>query len=755
MGFASPAVAADKMVTKAPAAEPVQWWYEGFAEVGGRFNLNGPDKTTLGKFYEYRDLRPGVFGNFSFGAHRTGPDPLDIVAWGKNVGWDDQAFGLEFARPGQYYITLGWDETPHVFSKNARTTYSGLGGNVLTTPTYPYPPAVPGTSNFVAANSNTVDVKYRRDTASAAVRWTPTDNWDVNIDYSHMHRKGTQPLNMVTFTPNTATNVTRAPVEVPKPVDDTTQNGNVKGEYAGSTPWGKQFNVALGYGVSVYNNDVGCASVAGYRTPGSPDANCLTVQSPWNAANAANGPFFNRYSLAPDNNAQTFSLSGGVGLPWNSRYMGTVQYSIMRQNETFMTSTINPLVAPATLSASSLNGDARTTLINNVLTTQIMPDLKSTLRYRYYDYHSKHAPVTITGLFANPDTGITAETPLTPTPLNFNKQNASAELVWRSLKWLNTGAAYEWERRSRELNAVNVVTLATGDFDLVTNENAAKVFADANVGSSSTLRTSLRYGERRFDGDYIRIANNNNAFRTVDAQDRKSTIAKASWAIDVTNTVTITPNAGYRYDDYPADGRTTIGINEYKSWNAGGDIAWTVSPLASLYLSYIHDDAHRNVFQRTLPSDLVLDTTDFTDTFIFGGKWTAIPDKLFLNATYAFTRSTSKWSSTCGPGGCNAVLVTAIFPDIHNTNHRVDVQAKYMLDPTLLRNGGFFPKSQAYVKARVLWEKNSNDSWQGVQQMLGLLIDPTNTTTARAVFLATGNPNYDIVVGQIAFGLQW
>ena len=56
MGFASPALAAD-MPTKAPAAEPLPYWYyEGFAEIGYRAYLNDPDKTKLGKFYRYEDL---------------------------------------------------------------------------------------------------------------------------------------------------------------------------------------------------------------------------------------------------------------------------------------------------------------------------------------------------------------------------------------------------------------------------------------------------------------------------------------------------------------------------------------------------------------------------------------------------------------------------------------------------------------------------------------------------------------------------
>ncbi len=751
MGFASPALAADKMVTKAPAVEPIQWWYEGFVEVGGRFNLNSPDKTSLGKFYEYRDLRPGVFGNFYIAAHRN--NPIDVALWGKNVGWDDQAFGFDYAKPGQYYVTLGWDQTPHVFARNARTTYSG--GNVLSTPTYvPFPPTAV-TNAFVNANSRTFDLQYRRDTGSAAVRWTPTDNWDINLDYSHMHREGTQALSALTFAPPAGRGGadTRASIELAKPVDDTTQNGNLKGEYAGSTPWGKPFNLSLGYGFSLYKNNVGCGSVAGFRDPGSPDANCLTFQNPWVAANTALDPLWNRYSLAPDNNAQTLNLSGGVGLPWNSRYMGTFQYSMMRQDETFMASTINPLAPLATLTAASLNGDARTTLFNNVLNTRITQDLKSTLRYRYYDYHSNHSPITgLTNLFANPDTNNTNDAPRTAHPINFNKQNASGELAWRATKWLNVGGAYEWERKLRETSGVDTVTLATGVFDVVTHENAVKAFGDAKW-NWSTVRTSLRYSERRFDGDYIRIANNNNAFRTVDVQDRDSIQGQASWAIEVMPTVTITPVGGFRVDDYKTNGVTNFGINTYETWNAGGDIAWTMNPMASFYVSYMHDDSHRNVYQRTVPSDLVLDTRDNVDTFIVGGKFTAIPDKLFLNANYTFTRSTSKWATTCGPGGCNALTTTVRFPDTHNTNHRVDAWAKYVFDRGTVKAAGL--AGQTFVKARVVWEHNSNDSWQSISQQLGWAVNPADLTMARSVFLGIGSPNYDVVVGMLSFGVKW
>ncbi len=221
----------------------------------------------------------------------------------------------------------------------------------------------------------------------------------------------------------------------------------LKAEYAGSSPWGKPFNVALGYAFSQYNDQVGCGTVAGTIAP-TGGANCLNFQNPWaGGANTAAYPLWNRYGLWPDNQAHTVNLTGGVGLPFNSRYMGTFQYTWMTQDDPFLPSTINPALTAATLPRSSLGGDARTMLANNVLNTQITSDLTSTLRYRYYDYHSNQSPMTTTGLCNRPDSNSSACTvAVTAFPTNFTKQNANGELVYRPWKWLDLGAAYEWEQ---------------------------------------------------------------------------------------------------------------------------------------------------------------------------------------------------------------------------------------------------------------------------------------------------------------------
>jgi hypothetical protein len=93
------------------------------------------------------------------------------------------------------------------------------------------------------------------------------------------------------------------------------------------------------------------------------------------------------------------------------------------------------------------------------------------------------------------------------------------------------------------------------------------------------------------------------------------------------------------------------------------------------------------------------------------------------------------------------------FPDIHNTNHRLDVQEKYVLDDSFIRAAGWTGK--AFVKARMIWEKNSNDSWQSIWDQLGWLVNPADATMARSVFLGTGSPNYTAVLGLVSFGVKW
>src|ERR1700693_811771 len=248
-------------------------WYRGYIEAGGRVFLNDPQRDgirsqggqSLAKFYEYTTLKPGPFLDIYL-ATGTNDGLYRADFWGTNVGYSDQNYWLNLSKAGEQYLTLGWDETPHVYSTSALTLYNGVGTNALTLPAglsnalflaagctrvAGHPPAGAGCGTLtvpraaavqalINANVHRTDIGIRRDTASVEYRYTPAGAWDIRVNYSDMYRSGTQ-IEGVVFSPGTR----GVHSQVPKPVSDSTQNYGASGEYAGTSLWGQKFNVKL------------------------------------------------------------------------------------------------------------------------------------------------------------------------------------------------------------------------------------------------------------------------------------------------------------------------------------------------------------------------------------------------------------------------------------------------------------------------------------------------------------------------------
>ena len=207
------------------------------------------------------------------------------------------------------------------------------------------------------------------------------------------------------------------------------------------------------------------------------------------------------------------------------------------------------------LPAASLNGAINTLLINNVLTTQITPDLKSKLSYRYYDFDNDtpelfFADWVITDV-KTASTTTASYAPVRSLSISYTKQNAGAELNWRPSREWNLGAAYGYERYDWTRADVNV-----------TNENSGKVYVDWKPTSDITARASWLYSVRRYDTyDYLGFVGafqwptaGNTRYSTsyrqfyLDNRDRNK--GQLSLAFDVMPRLTITPTFGWRYDDY-------------------------------------------------------------------------------------------------------------------------------------------------------------------------------------------------------------
>src|SRR5450631_72106 len=369
----SGALAADAdLPVKAPVVVEAPWWTHGFIEFGGRGFVNDPQRdghifqggNSLAKFYEYRDLRPGPFGDF-FAAAGTKDGLYEIDVWGKNVGYNDQRYDAYLSKAGEQYFNFTWDQTPHVYSTSASTLFNtngnaltlanpGIGQQMFTSGGVGWPNSASSAANIALLNTKAAavstiinqnvhptDVGIRRDTAAVDYRYTPNDNWDFRANYSDMRRTGSQ-VDSVLFT---ATN-TGSRVDVAKPVADTTQNFGVNGEYSGTSAWGQKFNAMVGYNGSLYQDDF----------------NNYTVQNPFcvGLTCAGNGNITSplaMMSTPPNNQMNGVSGTFGADLPLKSRYMGTIAYSGMRQNDPFLpfaSTGIPGLTMNNTLPAASL-----------------------------------------------------------------------------------------------------------------------------------------------------------------------------------------------------------------------------------------------------------------------------------------------------------------------------------------------------------------------------------------------------------------
>jgi MtrB/PioB family decaheme-associated outer membrane protein len=752
-----------QLPVKAPtAAEPIPyWWFHGSVEAGGRFFLNNPQRNgatylgqqSLAKFYEYRDLRPGPFGNIwlSTGS-KDGLYQIDLG--GKNIGYDDQSYYLDASKAGQHYFNFGWDQTPHLYSTSAQTPFSGVGTTTLTLPPN-CTSSVAGTGAIVVPCLYQTDLGIRRDTAAFEYRWTPTDAWDIKAAYSHMHRTGTQIDGVSGFV---AISPFIDATQVPRPVADTTQNYGVNGEYAGTSPWGQKMTFKMGYAGSQYTNDF----------------TSYTAQSPFCTGLVCDSPTFSpfiRESTWPSNRADGFNATLAADLPWKSRYVGTVSYTMMRQNDAFIPMTNNP-TAPASLNvlpASSLNGAINTILSNNVVTTKITPELTSKLTYRYYDFQNNTPEIlfagtgpigTSTTAWTSNDQNVATEMAIRSLSMSYTKQNAGAELAWRPSNEWNVGAAYGFERYTWTRQAADA-----------TNQNSAKIFADWKPDDWLTIRSSGYFSDRRYENyDYQsfqgniqfpnRIASDpwyfSPAYRQMTIDNRRRWKANLFADVVVTDELTITPTFQYQDDFYGLNPNNELGLRDSRSWNAGIEATYLLNPNTAFSVSYLREYYTQLLYGSSSPSATAVvgvggvfsaETNDRTvvDTFAAVVKYTAIPDKLDTEFRYTASHGVDHLNLNLGNG---TTPTGGQFPDVTTWWQRFDAIATYKFDPAFVAQMGW--KGNIKARLRYAWESNSVANWAN---------DPlapfSPTISTASIWLAGDNPNYNVHLLAASFIAQW
>jgi MtrB/PioB family decaheme-associated outer membrane protein len=816
--------------------EATGWYFYGGLETGGRYVFDRPPSgfgttsassgglcavgggsavtqcfltasqtQSRAKFEEYGNIPNGAFLDWINLQAGTKDGKYAYDFWGRSVGLNNQSYEFNAAKIGEFYVSVGWDQTPHLLSSSAKTVFNGVGTTSLTVdptlranlaPLIADPatgtdtPA--GAANrdaiqgFVNNAEKSITLSTQRDKASVAARYTPNPDWDFSAQYEHEHRTGLRAAGLAYF----ADTVSGAhyPIEVPQPIDDTTQNAEAKGEYSGIGPLGK-WSSSVVYNGSVYQNNLKQLDV---QNPYCDTINC-DVLTGGTGANPFFAPNALRMGLDPSNNANAITWNGAADLPfWKARYVSTVQYNAMRQNDPFVDTGTNGLIAPpVTLNGvpvGSLNGQVNTSLWNNVVTMSPTKDIKLTFRGRYYDVDNNTPSLHLDDWIANDSqcaSGVTNPNgtcgltmPRNSLPIGYTKDNASADATWKLARWATIGGGYYWEHWDRKFRDANI-----------TNENTLKAFVDLTPDELFHGRVSYQYGERRY-GTYDtalfvldpglfadQFATN---LRRFDEANRNRQKVDAQVDFAVNSFLTITPNAGLRWDDYPDPVFNMQGVSADHSWNAGIELGAVVGPQVKFMTAYNYEDRRLNMAGGNgnaggaldpafnCPADLTNttnppactwlgNTEQRYHTFLLATDLKVVPDKFDLRLEGLYTLGTeSNQLTPCAATGADACngFGTNGFPEVHANLMRFNAVGKYYVDPDLVRQMGWI--GTVTVKMRYTWERNKVDNF-AINDMTPYVGTPDGQLEggSRALFMAAINPNYTAQTVALAVQLHW
>ena len=167
--------------------------YTGSVDLGVRSVSDG-DKSA--KFQEYRDLKPGVFADLTFGGD-NGAYFMDFT--GENIGRNDQKFEMEGGKYGAFKYSLHYDEIIHNYSFGAKTFYSGVGTasldysatNRAKNTDSSYTPAI---STDAGLWASTFDYSTKSKDTGAMLDFTFGTPFYITVDANQVESKGVRPV---------------------------------------------------------------------------------------------------------------------------------------------------------------------------------------------------------------------------------------------------------------------------------------------------------------------------------------------------------------------------------------------------------------------------------------------------------------------------------------------------------------------------------------------------------------------------------
>ena len=527
------------------------------------------DNRDSGKFEEFRDVPNGfVMERFEFLWRPGQRSYFELAA--SDVSQRDQRLHVEFGRYDLWRGTIRWSENPRRWTDHAFQLYAQSAPGVFTledsfqSAVRAAPASVdanadlewdPGTKGFIIKNAiqqgaHEVEVGHQRKTGGVGFQYTPTRHWTFSIQADRERRNGTTPQPLAMY-------FAHAPAEVAAPYDFKTDTATAAVEYA-SRIWNA--------GVRFAHTDF----ETGHKSLRWDNQLFLVDEAV--SANAAN-PGKMQMSQAVDYDSSQLSLFGGVNLPWHTRIDASISEGRTTQDDAFLPMTINTLLTPAPLPASSYDGEHRTQAIRFNVASRPLKSFRWGVWFRSYELDNKSPELAfadyvqtdyqfplcgnINACDANGDLIANDRIARRSLPYSFKRESAGALLGWSAARWFQGAFSFERESVDRKFSAVEK-----------SDEDIYKLTLDFEIAEWLTARTTFRHQNRqanRYNADYFEdsfpigepiVADANEGSRRFYWTDRKRDSFNLTLDVTPTPKVSIYAEAAYAKNQYsdPATG---------------------------------------------------------------------------------------------------------------------------------------------------------------------------------------------------------
>lgn len=358
-------------------------------------NDKAPDPS---KLTEYRDLDRAFIGVIDMRG-RTNDYYLNIFA--ENPGADDQYLDFWGGRYGVFKYQLYSNELRHNFGAppNVRSPYAGIGTGTLFAP-FPTAATIATSPVINPQTWNAYESYIDRRDLGGFFEWSATSPWYFRVDANQIKREGVRNISS-----SQGTSPGNGFVELPRPVDWTTNNWAVEGGYQA-----RGMNVSLNVSHSRFENGVERLRFSnGFLAPGLPLA-------------------FDTKPLEPDNELTKVALNANMKqLPWTSTLSGRLTWSKLTNDVT---------VEPTMLIAGGLDGAGGSSvptfegeIINKTaslsLSSQPMRALDTRLYWNWSQKHNDNTHIVFTTAALGCATGCE------PERFGYKKNNLGAEVGYR------------------------------------------------------------------------------------------------------------------------------------------------------------------------------------------------------------------------------------------------------------------------------------------------------------------------------------